>query len=722
MAVNRITGLATGMDTDALVEQLMSASRAPLTKLEQNNTKLEWQREAMLEINSKLLSFRTAALDMKLQGTYKSYTATSSNTSLVTASATTEAVEGTYTFKVTQLATKTYIEGSVIPEQITSTTGVNLQNADGKIDLSGKEFYITFNGEKKKISFGENEVYDTHELFGQALQNKINDAFGTKQITVEQTTKKGKTTLRFESYSGLNLPVTLTSSEEESKDLLKAVNIADGSTTSFNLSKQLSAHMEDVAADAFDADGNFTISIRGKDFTFNKDQTINDVLNTINADTELDVTAKYNSVQKKFVIERSSTGDGKELNIGGNEYFWSSIGISTSQSEVSGQNAIFDITTPDGEKVKDVQMATNSFTYKGVTTTLLDATDGETVSVTVAKNVDEIYGKIENFVNTYNDLLVTLNKAYNEEKTGYDPLTSEERESLSETQEEQWEEMAKKGLLRRDSTIKSAISDLRSAVTSYVSGSDISSLFQIGISTSQYDSVNSENNGKLIIDADKLKEAIRSDIDGVTSLFTNTAKQIQGNKIENTNLNLDGKSFSVTYGGTTRTITLSGSYDLSNPSQASDFEDYMKEKLAAEFGDAAISVTYTGGKLMFNSLRNVNMTLNSGSAGNDALSLFNIADGTKYDTNERGFAVKIYDICTTSMNSIIDKAGSGSTVLDQSELGKKMKEIKASMSTQQDKLARLEERYYAQFAAMEEAIERMNSQSSYLASMLSGGQ
>ncbi|MBP3284072.1 MAG: flagellar filament capping protein FliD [Clostridia bacterium] len=713
MAVNRITGLATGMDTDALIEQLMSASRAPLTKLEQKNTKIEWQRQAMLDINSKLLSFRTAALDMKLQGTYKSYTATSSNSNLVSASATTEAEEGVYTFKVSQLATKTTLEGRAITEQIKSSEGF----AIGALDVAGKEFYINFNGEKKKISFGESESYNAPADLASALQSKVDDTFGANQIKVTQVTLSGKTTLRFESDSALNLPVTVASSETAEKDFLSAVNIKDGSTTSFSLSSRIG----DLMSSGFDAEGNFTISVRDREFTFNKDQTLSDVFNTINKAEDLDVTARYDSVNRKVVFERSSTGDGKDLKIGGSRQFWSALKMSTTQAAVSGQNAKFDITTPDGQTVKDVEMASNSFTYKGVTATLLNANPDEMVSVTVSKNVDAVYEKIENFVNSYNDLLVSLNKAYNEETTGYDPLTDEERESLSDTQQEQWEEKAKQGILRRDSTIKSTITSLRSAVTSYVSGSGISSLFQIGISTTQYDSVNSENNGKLVIDKDKLKEAITNDIDGVTSLFTNTAKQIQGNKLSDTNLNLDGKSFTVTYGGSTKTITLEGSYDLSNASSASDFEDYMKEKFASAFGEGCISVSYSGGKLLFNSLKNVNMSFQAGSDGNDALSLFNVADGAKYDNNERGFAVKIYDICTTSMNSIIDKAGSTSTILDESDLGKKMKQIKQSIATQQERLERLEERYYSQFAAMEEAINNMNSQSSYLQSMLNGG-
>ena len=93
MSTNRITGLASGLDYESIIEKLMKASRTPLDKLEKSQTKVEWQREALLEINSKFLAFRTSALDMKLQGTYKSYTADSTDKGAVSAIATSDAQE-----------------------------------------------------------------------------------------------------------------------------------------------------------------------------------------------------------------------------------------------------------------------------------------------------------------------------------------------------------------------------------------------------------------------------------------------------------------------------------------------------------------------------------------------------------------------------------------------------------------------------------------------------
>ena len=49
-----------------------------------------------------------------------------------------------------------------------------------------------------------------------------------------------------------------------------------------------------------------------------------------------------------------------------------------------------------------------------------------------------------------------------------------------------------------------------------------------------------------------------------------------------------------------------------------------------------------------------------------------------------------------------------------------MKQLNQYISRQKDRLESLEDRYYSQFSAMETALAQMESQSSYLTSMLSG--
>jgi len=122
----RISGLASGIDTDSIVKQLMTAASQPLYELEQQKQWLQWQQEDLQDINTKLLTLRDNTLfSMKLQGTYLAKTV-SSNTSIATATAGVNAVNGTYTLNVNQLAT-----GATSAS--TSTIGAYTKNSDGSV-------------------------------------------------------------------------------------------------------------------------------------------------------------------------------------------------------------------------------------------------------------------------------------------------------------------------------------------------------------------------------------------------------------------------------------------------------------------------------------------------------------------------------------------------------------------------------------------------------------
>src|SRR5690625_1993363 len=101
----RVGGIASGMDIDAMVKKLMEAERMPLTRLQQQQTTLEWKRDAFRDINSHLLELDNMMLDMKYSTTYKPKAASSSNSDAITATATSNATNGSYEIKVDQLAT-----------------------------------------------------------------------------------------------------------------------------------------------------------------------------------------------------------------------------------------------------------------------------------------------------------------------------------------------------------------------------------------------------------------------------------------------------------------------------------------------------------------------------------------------------------------------------------------------------------------------------------------
>ncbi|HWQ76890.1 MAG TPA: flagellar filament capping protein FliD [Syntrophomonas sp.] len=102
---SRISGLASGIDTDSIISKLMKAERVPLDKLEQKKQVLEWQQETYRNLNVSLDSLRTSLSSLRLQSSFRAKTAVSSAATVATATAGANASEGTYTITVNHLAT-----------------------------------------------------------------------------------------------------------------------------------------------------------------------------------------------------------------------------------------------------------------------------------------------------------------------------------------------------------------------------------------------------------------------------------------------------------------------------------------------------------------------------------------------------------------------------------------------------------------------------------------
>ena len=165
----RMTGLNSGLDTDAIVQALMSAQRMKKTKVESKKTKLEWKQEIWSSLNTKIYNFYTSSLGkMKLQSSYKTKAATSSDNSKVTATATSTAAEGTYKVKVNSLASAQYVTSGKLNKVV---------NDEGKSeDVTSKTKLV--------------DLKDTsgNATFVAGSQIKIESAKGTTLLTVDENT------------------------------------------------------------------------------------------------------------------------------------------------------------------------------------------------------------------------------------------------------------------------------------------------------------------------------------------------------------------------------------------------------------------------------------------------------------------------------------------------------------------------------------------------------
>src|SRR3712207_4042713 len=99
MATNGITftGMSSGIDTDSIVTALMQVESRPKTLLQQQQTVMNARRNALQDINTKLVNLKAAADALRSFTLYDgSPTATSADATKLTAAATTAAAAATY--------------------------------------------------------------------------------------------------------------------------------------------------------------------------------------------------------------------------------------------------------------------------------------------------------------------------------------------------------------------------------------------------------------------------------------------------------------------------------------------------------------------------------------------------------------------------------------------------------------------------------------------------
>ncbi len=133
----RIGGLASGMDIDTLVGDLMKAERIPLNKLNQNKQILEWQRDDYRSMNKLLSDFDQFVFDnISLKSKMITKQVTSTNSSAVTATANSSAANINTTVNVTSTAkSATWISNNSTYSPVASDTEIELTvtNGDGTV-------------------------------------------------------------------------------------------------------------------------------------------------------------------------------------------------------------------------------------------------------------------------------------------------------------------------------------------------------------------------------------------------------------------------------------------------------------------------------------------------------------------------------------------------------------------------------------------------------------
>ncbi len=195
-----------------------------------------------------------------------------------------------------------------------------------------------------------------------------------------------------------------------------------------------------------------------------------------------------------------------------------SITYNQGATRVDAQDAI--ISLNDAEFTSD----TNTFNINGLTIKALATTGaGETLSINTDTDTQGLYDKIKDFLTQYNEIINEITSLYNADSAkGYEPLTDDEKESMSESEIEKWETKIKDAILRKDSTLGTIQNTMTNAMMqTYTINGQTYSLASFGIQTLGYLNASKNENYAYHIDGDAEDSNTAGKTDKLMSALTN---------------------------------------------------------------------------------------------------------------------------------------------------------------------------------------------------------
>lgn len=200
----RLSGMTSGLDTDAIVQELVSAYSLKTEKYEKQQTKLEWKQDAWKTLNTKIYGLYTNVSNMRMSGTYNLKKTTVSDNTKATVTANSDAVTGTQKLNILQTAQASYITGGKLGDEVTANTKMSeLGYKDG--DTS---FHVeTRDGEKHEIKITKSTT--VKEVIDQLKEAGINASFDAtnKRIFISAKESGEKNDFNLVSYTENGLDV-----------------------------------------------------------------------------------------------------------------------------------------------------------------------------------------------------------------------------------------------------------------------------------------------------------------------------------------------------------------------------------------------------------------------------------------------------------------------------------------------------------------------------------
>lgn len=580
----RVTGLATGLDMDEIIKNSMKPYRIKIDRKGQDKEILEIKQKLYREVIKDSREFYNKYFDVTksdsllLSKNWSSVKFTSSNDDLLSVSGSGDVKAENYTItgKVAKANQITKYDGIEKGDKLVingkefelkgDTAKERAVNLNNELKVSGINVSVKYtdfagtNGENKSGFVFESNVLGKDNNFtieGSFTGNKgtvVKGMDATASTITKQDGKKfniqdlkdasGKIKIG-EKEIELAISDTLIPSDVEKllqdklKDYRLTAEVSEAGEITFK-TIELGSKAEDPKVSINGVEGKFTngedatytkntidmseiagqkISINGNlvDLTGKNSKTeVIDQLNKIFKEQGLGFSASANA-DDSIVLTSTIAGSSKEINlkVAGNDVKLASGG---DYSEIVIKNSKGGTYTHRG--------LTNSVTLDGVTFKFSGEIPSEGITVNGKTNVTEIKDKLVTFINDYNTLIEKLNTlTMGKRNRDFDPLTSEQKSEMSESEIKLWNEKVEKGQLNRDSDLTRISNSLKQAMRTFVEGSGLN-LEKVGIKpTEDYQGT---KNGTFTIDETKLIKALEENTDEVMNLFIKAKPTTEG--------------------------------------------------------------------------------------------------------------------------------------------------------------------------------------------------
>lgn len=490
-----ILGIGSGIDIDSIVTALVNAEKAPKTQQLDRLEKATTSRfSALGTLKGSLSSLQTAIQGLNKASIFEARTASTTNSGVLTAKATSSAVAGKYSIQVEQLASSSKVglqsvsSGSATFNSgkltiSSGSTSIEVDVADGKNTLTAIRDSINESG--KGVGISATIVTDASGSRLVLSSTKAGEGNDLKVAVTEDGVTTGSvalTTQAFQPSSSLQLP-----------------SFSSGSTTTFK-GGDIQITSGDVNLNVTIPDGFTLEDVRDMININGNPQGISAVIETDTSGARLVLSSSNGTELSASVTSTGGTVGSNELTaLNPAAGVTSTITAPNSTSGAAGiiskaQSAVLYV---DGLKViSDSNSVTSAI--DGVTLNLAsvqsasDISAGKTVDVTVGVDKATVKSNLQKFVEGYNSLMTTAGQltAVVQVGEGKNPVT---------------------GALVGDATVRGLVSGLRGELVKLAGDSGFRALAELGITT--------QKDGTLKIDDATLTSALDNNFDKVSEFL-----------------------------------------------------------------------------------------------------------------------------------------------------------------------------------------------------------